>query len=423
MLALRNRDFRLLWSGQSLSALADWFLVLAVPVHIYQQTDSITATGLMYAATNVPAAVVGPFAGVLVDRRDRRAVMAFADAARVLLLVTMAFGPTSVLVIGIVAERSIGQLYEPASAALVPNIVGTGAELTSANATFSASSAVVRLVGAPLGAALLAVLGLRAVLLLDAASFAISLAAVVALRWRSPPSTIRTEGHVRSELRDGFRHVRRTPAVRWVTTWMTAFLLCNGAVTGLPVPFVIDDLAGGPSGVGFVLSALGAGYLAGAAICSRITRERSGSDVIAAALAVIGTGVLALFLAPTLLTALPGAFVTGIGGSIALVTATTTLQRATPDELRRTRRRRSQCCATSGTSRRHHHRRRTPPIPHRMEPRRAPPRRSRQTRRTAKPARRLGPMSCPAAGSCCRRCPVTRPGGTSKLARTRALVR
>jgi MFS family permease len=120
--------------------------------------------------------------------------MAFADASRVLLLVAMAmaFGSTWVLVIGVVAERSIGQLYEPASAALVPNIVGTVDELTSANATFSASGAVVRLVGAPLGGALLAVLGLRAVLLLDAASFAVSLGAVVALRWRSTPSIVLT---------------------------------------------------------------------------------------------------------------------------------------------------------------------------------------------------------------------------------------
>src|SRR4051812_32541052 len=98
-MALRNRDFRLLWTGHLLSALGDWFLVLAVPVHIYRETGSAVATGLTYAATNVPAAVLGPFAGVLVDRRDRRSTMAVADACRVALLVAMAFGPIWVLVV------------------------------------------------------------------------------------------------------------------------------------------------------------------------------------------------------------------------------------------------------------------------------------------------------------------------------------
>lgn len=88
------------------------------------------------------------------------------------------------------------------------------------------------------------------------------------------------------------------------------------------------------TGVGLVLSALGAGYLAGAALCTRVGRGRAEPDVIVTALAVIGTGFLSLFLAPTLPSALPGAFVTGIGGSVALVTAMTTLQRATPDERR-----------------------------------------------------------------------------------------
>lgn len=101
-----------------------------------------------------------------------------------------------------------------------------------------------------------------------------------------------------------------------------------------PGAVVVDDLGAGSSGVGFVLSALGAGYLAGATICSRVARGRRGPDVIVVALAMIGSGFLALFHAPTLPTSLPGAFVTGVGGSIALVTAATTLQRATPDELR-----------------------------------------------------------------------------------------
>jgi len=334
VLALRNRDFRLLWSGQLLSALGDWFLVLAIPIHVYRITGSAAATGLMYAATNVPAVVVGPFAGLFVDRHDRRVTLAVTDAVRGALLVAMAFGATPVLVAGVVLERVLAQAHDPASAALVPNIVGTADELASANAASSASGAVVRLIGAPLGGVLFVALGLRALLLLDAGSFFISLGAVVSLHWRAGDHRPTAPRPIWDDLREGLRHVRRTPLVRWITVWMAAFLFCNGAVSGLLVPYVVHDLRAGAAGVGFILSALGAGYLAGAALCRRVTRGRPPADAIVGALMVIAFGFVVLFSAPTLPVALAGAFFSGVGGSVALVTATTTLQRETREALR-----------------------------------------------------------------------------------------
>ena len=64
-IALRVRDFRVLFAGQALSTLGDWLLVVAVPIHAYAITRSAAATAAVYAAQNLPALIVGPWAGAL----------------------------------------------------------------------------------------------------------------------------------------------------------------------------------------------------------------------------------------------------------------------------------------------------------------------------------------------------------------------
>lgn len=73
--ALRIRDFRLLWGGSAISALSAWLLVLAIPAHVLLVTGSLRDTGLTLAAQYLPVLILGPVAGVLTDRWDRRRLM------------------------------------------------------------------------------------------------------------------------------------------------------------------------------------------------------------------------------------------------------------------------------------------------------------------------------------------------------------
>jgi MFS family permease len=163
--ALAIRDFRWLFVGQFLSTGGDWLLVVAVPVHVYAVTHSAAATAFVYAAQNLPSLVVGPWAGALSDRWERRTTMLVVDVSRAVLFVGLAActAPTTVALFcgGIVAERVLGQLFDPSAQALLPNLVGTGEELLGANAAFGAAAGLVRLVGGPVGGILLITLGLR----------------------------------------------------------------------------------------------------------------------------------------------------------------------------------------------------------------------------------------------------------------------
>ena len=80
--ALRIRDFRLLWGAGVISSLGSWLLVLAIPAHVYLVTRSLAATGLTVAADYLPMLLLGPVAGVLADRWDRRRLMLATDVFR-----------------------------------------------------------------------------------------------------------------------------------------------------------------------------------------------------------------------------------------------------------------------------------------------------------------------------------------------------
>ena len=173
--ALRIRDFRWLWVGGSISSLGSWLLVLAVPAHLFIVTGSLAKTGLSLAAGYLPQLLLGPVAGALADRWDRRRLMITASlgqaAAVATMLLALSPGRYWILYAALAAESSGAVLFAPALQARTPAMVGTGTMLTSANSLNALRDGVVRLVGGPLGGILLAALGIRALICADVVSY------------------------------------------------------------------------------------------------------------------------------------------------------------------------------------------------------------------------------------------------------------
>jgi MFS family permease len=128
--ALRNRDFRWLWTGGVVSALGSWLLVLAVPAHVYAATGSLAKTGLTLAAEYLPLLLLGPAAGALADRWDRRRLMIgtslFQAAAVAAMLAALAPGRYWVFYAALAAESGGSVLFAPASQTRTPAIVAPG---------------------------------------------------------------------------------------------------------------------------------------------------------------------------------------------------------------------------------------------------------------------------------------------------------
>ena len=335
--ALRIRDFRLLWAGGVVSSFGSWLLTLAIPAHIFLVTGSLRATGLTVAAEYLPLLVLGPVAGVFADRWDRRRLMIgtnlFCAGAVAAMLLGTAPGRYWVLYAALVAENAGVVLYMPAWQARTPAIVGTGQLLSSANALNSVGSGTVRLIGGPLGGILLAAWGARWLIGIDAVSYLLSAAAMfmtsaAGRALRDHEST--TVGQVARDLAHGIHVLRRQPFARTLLPVTVIFLAANASLSAVLIPFGLERL-GGAERTGFLLAALGAGYLLGAPVIRLLLDRVQPGRLLAATLAATAVAYFALFTSSSLRSALPAAMAVGAFGSMSLVIAQTAVQRVIPN--------------------------------------------------------------------------------------------
>jgi MFS family permease len=344
--ALRIRDFRLLWGGSVVSALGTWLLVLAIPAHVLLVTGSLRDTGLTLAAQYLPVLILGPVAGVLTDRWDRRRLMIatslFRAGAVAVMLLGTAPGRYWVLYGALIAESGAGVLYIPAWRARTPAMVGTGTLLSSANSLNALADGAVRLVGGPLGGVLLTVFGIGWVIGADALSYLVSAAAnamtsrpalghatpeVEAPRHARRTSTVR---HVARDLTEGVRVLRGQPVARALLLVTVIFLAANASLSAMLIPLGIRRLGGGEN-TGLVLSALGVGFLLAAPLLRALLDRVPPRILLAATLTATAVGQFALFTSTSLVTALPAAVAIGTFGSMSEVIPQTALQRVIPN--------------------------------------------------------------------------------------------
>jgi MFS family permease len=332
--ALRIRDFRLLWFARLISLLGSWLLVVAIPAYVLQLTGSLAATGLTLAAEFLPPVLLGPIAGVLADRWDRRKSMIATDvlraAAVALLLLVHDPGDVWLVYLALVAESVGTLLFRPAAQAHTPVVVGTGPALTSANSLNAVTDGTVRLVGAPLGGALLGVAGFGALVWIDLATYLMSAVAIMMTARLGDAGADEGAGRFFVQLREGITFLRTERAAAWLLAVVTLFLAANASLSALLVPFGVRVL-GGSVPTGLVMSALGAGFLIGAPLIRRLVDRMPPAYLLGGALTATGVAFVLLFVSRSLVGALPAAVLIGVFGSAALVTAQTTLQRMTPN--------------------------------------------------------------------------------------------
>jgi MFS family permease len=334
--ALRIPDFRLLWGGGMISSLGSWLLVLAIPAHILAATGSLRDTGLTLAAAYLPQLLLGPVAGVVADGWDRRHLMITANlfcagAVAVMLLGTSP-GRYWVLYAALFAESAGAVLYAPALQARVPAIVGTGPQLSSANSLASAGGGIVRLIGGPIGAVLLAVCGIRWLICADTLSYVLSAAAMF-MTSRSGdghPDRTAVVSTVARGLIEGWRVLCAQRVARPLLPVTVVFLTANASLSAVLIPFGIRRL-GGSGHTGVLLSCLGAGFLLGAPVIRAVLDRAQPRSLLTASLTATAGAQFLLFTSSSLATALPAAVAVGACGSMSLVIQQTTLQRVIPD--------------------------------------------------------------------------------------------
>ncbi len=336
LIALRHRDFRLLWAGQAVSFLGTQVQTVALAWLVYSLTGSAAQLGGVGLARAIPTILLSLFGGTLADRRDRRKLLiisqAILAALSALLAIAVSAGMSSILLLdGFAALTAAASAFEsPASQAFIPQLVPRE-HLANALTLNVLSTDTVAVVGPAIGGIAIGTLGVSAAFWIDAASFFAVVAALLVMRTRA--AAPKAEGHPMRALLDGLAFVRER-GILWqlmVIDFLATLLI---SPTGLLPVFARDVLAIGPAGLGILYAAPSAGAVLGAALMAFLPAPRRPGRTVVIVIAGYALA-LALFGISSWITL--ALILLGLGGgldAISMAMRHTVRQLATPDELR-----------------------------------------------------------------------------------------
>jgi MFS family permease len=305
----------------------------ALVLHVQESEGSGIAVGALLLMMALPR-LLGPIAGAVADRVDqRRLMMATAlGQAGVVAAVAWFLPPLPILLALVATATVLSTMFSPAGRSAIPELVAPG-ELGPANALIGAGTNLGLAAGPAAAGLLYASLGVRGILLIDVATFVVSLAFLRRLPPLRPEQG--EEPHAFwVDVREGLSVVRANPVARAATVGLlllVSFLALDNVAS---VFLARDVLNAGPQGYGLLAGAWGAGMLAGSILMVRATRRIGAGSLFLLGALLSGVGVLAAAAAPTIVFAVAAFGLGGLGNGIDNVAVDTLIQEHVPRRVR-----------------------------------------------------------------------------------------
>lgn len=338
--ALRHRNYRLFFSGQSVSLVGTWITRIATSWLVYRLTGSALLLGIVGFCGQIPTLLLAPFSGVIVDRSNRHRILVATQVLSMLQSLALAIlalaGVITVAEILVlqVAQGIINAFDTPARQAFVIEMVEEREDLPNAIALNSSMVTGSRIIGPTVGGILIAASSEGWCFLVDAISYIAVIASLLAMRLPDTGATSRRGSSALEELREGVRYVSGFAPARTV-------LLLLALVSTMGMPYVVlmpavasRILHGGPHTLGFLMTASGAGALAGAMYLAARPSVLGLGRAIAVATMTFGVGLAAFALSHTLWLSLLLLPIAGGGFMVQTASTNTILQTIVDERLR-----------------------------------------------------------------------------------------
>ncbi len=336
----RNPSYFRLWIAQAVSLLGDWFSTIALSALVSRYTNGsgLAVSGLLLARF-LPALIVGPFAGVLVDRLNRKRLLIFSDVLRAGIVFSFLFvtRPDLLWLIYLltVLQFSLSALFEPGRSAMIPSVVRAD-DLVKANFLGNVTWSVMLAVGAAIGGLVSTVLGTSTALVIDASSFALSALLITSIAY-IPKTAVHQPAEGKPSQRglvDGLRYVRQHPA-----TAAVLFIKMGGNIGSIDTLmvlyatqiFVIGE--NGAGSLGLLYAAFGLGAIMGPLLVNRFNNDtvRRMRRLVIVAYMLISVGLFLFSGAPSLLLAALALIIKAMGSSVYWTYSSVILQKTVPD--------------------------------------------------------------------------------------------
>lgn len=346
---LINRNFALLWSGQTISALGDFIfnttLVVWVAVDLArgQAWTPLAVSGIFLAST-LPTILLGPLAGVFVDRWNKRQAMiwaTFAQAACIALLLAQVsigrigpFEQLGILYLLLFLVNTCAQIARPAWLPLTGQIVAQN-EQAQAMGLDQGSASLAMLIGPVLAPPLLLAFGPQWALLIDLFSFLISTLTLLFIHIPQDrrERTNRARGSFLTELHAGAVFLFKSHLLRVMLTLLLIAELGAGALVALDIFFVTQNLHTPPALYGVLDTVMGLGTIAGALFAGALGERIGLTRILWASVLALGIGIIVYARLTGFVPALILVFLLGIPLAMLSVVSGPLLLRATPQEL------------------------------------------------------------------------------------------
>lgn len=335
----REKDFRRTYFGQLIALGGDWFAIVPLLILLPDLTGSGVWGAMVLAVDTLVFALVGPYAGTVVDRLDRRRVIVVANTVAglsALLLVLVRSEATAwIALVAISLVAGAKSFSQPAATAAIPNLVDPE-DLSTASVLNGASWGTMLAVGAALGGLVAGTLGTTTCFVLDAVLLlgAAALTASTSRPFSDPSTPARERRPARQDIAEALGYARREKRVLALITCKSGPAFGNGALSLFPL-YGAAAFGLGELGIGLMFSARGVGALVGPLVMRRrATDPQLLYTVLASSMAVFGLGYLALGVTDWFWLVLLLLVIAHAGGGANWILSTYGLQTVVPDTLR-----------------------------------------------------------------------------------------
>jgi MFS family permease len=344
--ALRHRNFRLFFGGQSISLVGTWMTRVATAWLVYRLTKSAVLLGTVSFAGQIPTFLLAPLAGVLVDRWNRRTVLVWTQALAMVqslalawLTLTNRVTIAEVLALSI-CQGCINAFDMPGRQSFLLEMVESRDDLSNAIAINSSMVNVARLIGPSLAGMLIAVSSEGWCFLIDGVSYIAVVASLLMMRLRAPTAEAmaaaarRAKESMLTQLQEGWDFVRGHSPIRTILLLFGVVSLMGWPFTVLMPIFAAQVLKGGAHTLGFLMGALGVGSLVSAFSLVLRKSVRGLLKMIPIAAASFGVGLVLFGFSNVLWLSMVLLLLVGYGMMQGLTSSNTIIQTIVPEDKR-----------------------------------------------------------------------------------------
>jgi MFS family permease len=338
--ALAYRNYRLFFGGQVVSLVGSWITTTATNWLVYRLTGSAVLLGTVAFASQLPSFLLGPFAGIIVDRVDRHRLLVVTQTISMIqsfALAALVFsGHVSIgwlIALGIV-QGLVNSFDMPGRQSFLLTMIENKDDLGNAIALNSSMVNLARLIGPSIAGVVILAVGEGWCFAIDGVSYIAVIVALLRMRIAPAPSRSRPERHAVAEFVEGLHYAFGFHPIRSVILLLAVVSLVGVPYSILMPVFATDVFHGGPHTLGLLMTSSGCGALVGALWLAGRRSVVGLGRLIPTAAAVFGAGLIAFSLSPLLWLAIPCLVLAGFGFMVQMASSNTIIQTIVDDEKR-----------------------------------------------------------------------------------------